>query len=261
MANKPWDGNTMDKQGEQLKKKEQKFYCNKLEKLLSLAGGTRPDISYTVDRLVAAASCPSSTDWTRLLQVLRYLKGTKHYRITYMRPAQQGSLDLHGFVDASFGANLTICQKMSRTGLVIKLANGPVYWRSHLQKSTAKSNNDAEYVALCEAAERTLDIANITHELQFKTKVPKLYEDNTTAISLAAKGWIAKKDLQIEYIPTTQQVADPLTKGGHHELALVKLITTMGLVTDGPQKAKSKKQKTKNKKQKKMKKAVLCSPA
>ncbi len=61
-------------------------------------------------------------------------------------------------------------------------------WRSHLQETTADSTNAAEYVALWEAAKAILGVANIAQELQLKTSLPTLYEDNVGALRLAKSG-------------------------------------------------------------------------
>ncbi len=42
--------------------------------------------------------------------------------------------------------------------------------------------------------------------------------------------WTQEKRLQIEYIPTTRQVADVPTKGGHSEAMQIKLVSAMGLM-------------------------------
>ncbi len=247
----PWDGKTVHETGECLKKKQHESYRNKLGKLLYLAGGTRPDIAFAVSRLAAAAESPRQADWSRLLRVIRYLKGTKYYCIRYLRANRNDQLDLHGFVDSSFGVNPT--NGKSVTGMVIKVAGGPVEWRSHLQETTADSTNAAEYIALWEGAKAILGVANIIQELQLKTSLPILYEDNLGALRLATAGmgqararhltckyhavqdWTGTKRLKIDYVPTTKQLADILTKGGHSASTLEKLTAGMGIVTAAPQ--------------------------
>ncbi len=61
-------------------------------------------------------------------------------------------------------------------------------WSSHLQETAAGSTNTAEYVALWEAPKTVLGIANIVHEMQVKTTLPKLYEDNVRMVRLATPG-------------------------------------------------------------------------
>ncbi len=122
-------------------------------------------------------------------------------------------------MDSSYGVNPT--NGKSITGIHIKLADGPVDWRRHLQETTADSSNAAEYIALWEAAKAILGIASITQELQLKTTLPKLYEDNLGAMRLATasmgqararhlhckyhaiQDWTGEKHLQMEYTPTT----------------------------------------------------------
>ncbi len=129
-------------------------------------------------------------------------------------------------------------------------------WRSRVQETTADSSNAAEYIALWKAAKAILGIANITWELAIDTTLPTMYEDNLGALCLAKAGmgqekarhlnskyhavqdWAQEKRIQIEYVRTTRQVADLLTKGVHSEATLTRLVRAMGLVmgipTEGP---------------------------
>ena len=60
-------------------------YSQIIGSLQYLANGTRPDISYSVSKLARYTSCPNRTHWDALDRVLRYLKGTIHLGLHYMR--------------------------------------------------------------------------------------------------------------------------------------------------------------------------------
>ncbi len=249
----PWDGKNTPEPGEMLKNKQHEAYRNKLGKLLYLAGGTRPDIAFAVGKLASAAAGPRHADWTRLIRVLRYLKGTQFYRIRYLRACINTQINIEGYVDSSFGANQA--NGKSITGMIIKVAGGPVDWKSHLQETTADSTNATEYIALWEGAKAVLGVANMTQEMQLKTSLPILYEDNLGALRLATAGmgqsrarhltckyhavqdWTGTKRLKIDYVPTAKQLADALTKGGHSEATQMKLTAGMGLVMAPPPQA------------------------
>jgi hypothetical protein len=58
-------------------------YACVLGELQFLVNATRPDISYTVNRLAAYTANPSLQHMGALKRILRYLIGTKSYGITY----------------------------------------------------------------------------------------------------------------------------------------------------------------------------------
>ncbi|KAL4559174.1 hypothetical protein LXL04_031308 [Taraxacum kok-saghyz] len=60
---------------------------------------TRPDISFTVNRLSQFMHAPTSIHWTALKWLLRYLHGTMHHGILSKR---KSPLTLHAFTDADW---------------------------------------------------------------------------------------------------------------------------------------------------------------
>ena len=54
-------------------------------KLLYLMRGSRPDICFAVVRLSRYVAGPAKRHWTCLMHILKYLKGTRTYRVTYLR--------------------------------------------------------------------------------------------------------------------------------------------------------------------------------
>ena len=80
--------------------------CTKYRKLVALANfisnWTRPDITFTVNKLCKFMSNPGPVHWAALKHLLRYLKGTVHLGLCYdfgKVPKVQG---LHGYTDASY---------------------------------------------------------------------------------------------------------------------------------------------------------------
>ena len=67
--------------------------------------GTHPDLSYAVSTLSKYASNPGITHWQALMHVLRYIKATLHYKITYSGDSFK-SLKPIGWVDANYGGDI-----------------------------------------------------------------------------------------------------------------------------------------------------------
>ena len=68
-----------------------------------LADMTQPDIAFTVGELRCFSQNPGEVNWIAAKRVLRYLKGTKHWKIRF-----DGNQDLTlvGFTDSDWGGDL-----------------------------------------------------------------------------------------------------------------------------------------------------------
>jgi hypothetical protein len=133
------------------------------------------------------------------------------------------------FVDASWGED--ILTGRSTTGYVCFMG-GPVAWNSTLQRSSARSTMEAEYMALADAVAEAYYLMQFIGELFPKRKVSPaiIYEDNQPCIKLAESHTIHKKakhirlryhfirdavnakDILLIWIPSSKMVADLLTK-------------------------------------------------
>lgn len=68
---------------EQASKDDIKLFQGIIGCLLYITLGTRPDITYAVIRLTKYASNPSKEHFIAIKRILRYLKATKNYGITF----------------------------------------------------------------------------------------------------------------------------------------------------------------------------------
>ncbi|GKA65283.1 zinc finger, CCHC-type containing protein [Tanacetum coccineum] len=74
---------------------------------------TRPDLSYSVGLLSRSMQEPREQHMKAIRQVLRYVKGTKDYGITYKH---NGGNKIHGYSDSSYGVNTT--EGKGTTGII-----------------------------------------------------------------------------------------------------------------------------------------------
>jgi len=116
---------------------------------------TRPDIVYIVGVLGRYLSNLGMDHWKATKRVMRYLKRTKGYMLTYRRSDQ---LEIIGFSDSNFAG----CQDSlkSISGYIFMLAGGAVSWRSVKQTLTASSTMAAKFVACCEASNHEIWLRN-----------------------------------------------------------------------------------------------------
>ena len=107
---------------------------------------TRPDLCWVVTRLSQHLDNPTESDWVMVKHVLRYIRGTLHYKLHYSKSSD--NLCLSGYSDSDWGS--TIEDRRSTTGYVFTLypQGPPISWKSKKQTTVALSSCEAEYMAL-----------------------------------------------------------------------------------------------------------------
>ena len=90
-----------------------------------LSISTRPDISYAVDNLAKFSSKPTNIYRMALKHVLRYLKGTMNYGISYKREESNNCV---GFSDTDWAGDIN--DRKSTSGYLFQMSGGAVSWRS-----------------------------------------------------------------------------------------------------------------------------------
>lgn len=66
---------------------DQVLYQSAIGSLLYLSVATRPDISYSVNRMAKFSADPTMHHWTGVKRIMRYLRGTTHHGIMYTKQA------------------------------------------------------------------------------------------------------------------------------------------------------------------------------
>jgi hypothetical protein len=202
-----------------------KLFQSIIGSLLYITLGTRPDIAFAVIKLSRFASNPSTEHITAAKRVLRYLKSTIDYSITYSNTSSYAS----GYCDSDYAGDLA--KAKSTFGWIFYLANGPISWKSKLGSIIAQSTTEAEYIAINAAAKEAVYIKSLLQELgYYKQDRFPLYTDNNGALLLAKnpvfhertkhiavkfhyiRDLINKGIIDLYYISTNDQKADGLTK-------------------------------------------------
>ncbi|CAI7806219.1 unnamed protein product [Closterium sp. NIES-53] len=151
------------------------------------------------------------------------------------------------FVDADHAGDSD--NRRSRTGYIYRLEPiGPISWQSSKQELIALSSAEAEYIALCSA---TLYLRELLEEAKL-AQLPNfsLFCDNQSAIRIANKNGFANRTkhialrsffvkdeiekgrLELPYCPTSEMVADYLTKKlGKPKFEYCMLLTGQSHVT------------------------------
>jgi hypothetical protein len=124
----------------------QKDYLQKFGSLNYLPAMTRVDLAYAASLYGRYNAKPDQTHLDAITRAYAYARGTPDVGITYTKHNPQ----LLRYCDADWAG----CPdtRRSTTGYIFTLAGGPVSWSSTVQKSTALSTCEAEYMALADAA-------------------------------------------------------------------------------------------------------------
>jgi hypothetical protein len=169
-------------------------YAMLLGKLQYLATATRPDIAYAVNRLASYTANPSLIHYTAAKRILRYLKGTKNFVLTYKQiPNQQ---TFYGYSDAAY-ANTD--DYKSTSGYVFLAGEAAITWGSRKQTTVALSSTEAEYIALSEASREAMWLRHLYEELGYIQEKPTLLiGDNNGSIAMAKNPQFHKRTKHVE---------------------------------------------------------------
>ena len=167
---------------------------------------TRPDISHAVGMLGRFQSNPGIAHWKAAKKVLRYLKGTRNYMLTYRKSSH---LQVTGYSDSDFAG----CPdtRLCTLGYLYLLCGGAISWKSQKSELIYDSTMMAEYVACYEAAIQGTWLRNFISQfgaLNFISKPLTIYCDNDAATFFSKHDRISKgaKHMDLKYLSLKQDV-------------------------------------------------------
>ena len=173
-------------------------------------------------------SKPGVEHWTAAKRILRYIKGTIDYGITF-DGKKETEIHLNGYVYADWGSNPN--GRKSQSGYLFTLCGGVISWASKKQSVVALSSTEAEYVAASLACQEAVWLRVLLEDISFVQNKPTMIkEDNQGAIALSKnpkyhprtkhidikhhfiRDKVAKKAVVLDYCPTEEMLSDLLTK-------------------------------------------------
>lgn len=195
---------------------------------LQYATITRPKISYSVNKVCQFLSDPLEEHWKAAKRILRYLKGTINHGLVIKVVVPTEPIAITGFCDADWAFDPD--DRRSTSGACIYLGPNLVSWWAKKQTLVVRSSVEAEYRSLTQAAAEILWIQSLLQELQIPSKVPQVYCDNLSTVSLAhnpvlhsrtkhmeldiffVRERVLSKTLMVSHVPAQDQWPDILTK-------------------------------------------------
>jgi hypothetical protein len=233
-------------------------YRSVIGKLNYLEKGSRSDISYIVHQCARFSTDPKTEHAQALRWLGRYLKATRH-RGTILKPAK--GKDMEVYVDADFSGNWHAEESWdrdtarSRHGFIVMYAGCPLLWKSQLQTEIALSSTESEYTGLSYALRDAIPIMELLKEMKalnfpIQSATPvvhcKVFEDNSGALEIASvhkfrprtkhlnvklhffRDYIIRKEITVNAIHTSQQLADYLTKPVNKDILNILRPQVMG---------------------------------
>ena len=205
-------------------------YNEVVGKLMYAMVATRPDIAVSMSVVSKYLTRPKKTHWEFVIRILRYLKGAQSFGITYTPKNFEEDTKITASTDADYASCLETGK--SNTGFGVKLCNGLVSWYSKKQATVALSTAEAEYISACSCAKEIAWFRQLLTDMGYKQNAPTtINEDNQSCIQMAKNPQVNNKtkhiqvrfhyicqqmqanNIQFEYCPTKEQMADIFTKG------------------------------------------------
>ncbi|RVW61233.1 Retrovirus-related Pol polyprotein from transposon RE1 [Vitis vinifera] len=121
---------------------------------------TSPDIAYTINKFFQFMHAPTSTHLQAVKRVLRYLKGSLFYGLSFQ---PSSSLDLIAYTDAD-GASCPD-DRRSTNGYCIFFRGNLISWSASKQKVVSRSSIESEYRGLANVAVELTWIQSLLKEL------------------------------------------------------------------------------------------------
>ena len=224
-----------------------KLYQEKVGTLMYAAISTRPDIAYVTNKLAQHMQAPVAANGQACDRVFRYLAGTKTLGLLFGRNSESSDISVSAYADADWGSDHD--HRRSISGWVAMLSGDPVSWASKKQKVVSQSTCEAELYAEAAAINETKWLGGLLSELGIVTAhAPIVYGDNQSTQELSKNGIksertkhidikyhfvtdeVSKGNVLLQWVPTTEQLADVLTKAlGRHQHAELsnELMTTV----------------------------------
>ncbi|XP_068667673.1 uncharacterized mitochondrial protein AtMg00810-like [Aristolochia californica] len=188
---------------------------------------TRPDLAHAVNSVSQFLHSPTADHFLAVQRILRYVKGTLHYGLSFRPSASPGSLVAYSDADWA-GCPDT---RRSTSGYSIYLGDNLVSWSAKKQPTVSRSSCESEYRALALTAAELIWLTHLLRDLQVSIpERPLLLCDNKSALFLSSNPVVHKRAKHVEldihflrelvvagkirtqYVPSHLQIADIFTK-------------------------------------------------
>nr|GEU76781.1 zinc finger, CCHC-type [Tanacetum cinerariifolium] len=202
---------------------------------------TSPNIAFVVGKLSRYTSNPGTQHWQAIQKVLKYLKKTIDYRLTYICYPSV----LKGYSDASWISNTE--DNSSTSGWVFLLGGGAISWASKKQTCITGLTTESEFVTLASTGKEAEWLKNLLLEISLWFKLTTSICIRCDSVATLAKAYsqmyngksrhlgvrhsmicelIMNGVVFIEFVRSQQNLADHLMKGLARDLFFMQMNCT-----------------------------------
>ena len=203
-------------------------YFRSIVGALQYATITRPEITFSMNTVCQFLFAPQEEHQKVVKRILRYLQGTLHHGLLLTLASTTEPLAITGFCDVDWASDPDA--KRSTSAACIFLGPNLISWWAKKQTLSSSSIVEVEYRSLAQASAEIIQIQSLLKELQVKSKVPQIFCDNLSVVSLAhnhvlhsrtkhmelniffVREKVIKKELIVSHVPAQDQWVDVLTK-------------------------------------------------
>jgi histone deacetylase 1/2 len=121
---------------------------------------TRPDISFSVNKVCQFLHAPTTVHWVAVKRILRYVKHTTKLGL---KIGKTTSLMVSGFSDADWAGSLD--DRRSTGGFAIFVGSNLVSWNARKQATVSRSSTEAEDKPLANATAEIMWIQTLLLEI------------------------------------------------------------------------------------------------
>jgi histone deacetylase 1/2 len=198
---------------------------------------TRPDLAFSVNKVCQFLHSPTTVHWSAVKRILRYIM---HTLDVGLRIKKSNSRFVSAFSDADWAGSVD--DRRSTGGFAIYFGSNLISWSARKQATVSRSSTEAEYKAMSNATAEVIWVESLLAELGVKLLRPScLWCDNLGATYLSAnpvfharakhieidfhfvRERVAKRQLEVRFISSNDQVADGFTKAlPTHKLEVFK---------------------------------------
>jgi histone deacetylase 1/2 len=187
---------------------------------------TRPDISFSVNRVCQFLHSPTEEHLAAVKRILRFVKHTIGHGLL-LPPSTSPAIS--AFSDADWAGDVD--GRRSTGGFAVFYGGNLVAWSARKQATVSRSSTEAEYKAVANATAEIIWIEALLKELGVRQRSPPvLWCDNIGATYLSTnpvfhartkhieidfhfvRERVARKLLQVRFVSSKDQLADIFTK-------------------------------------------------